>query len=389
MPSHIELDAKRAREIIKGRVRKDLKELINHGEMIGRQGRKMVTIPVPGINEPRFVHGLNKGSGGVAQGEGEVGQPIGTGGNQGDGEGQAGSEPGSGHTRDVEVSIEELARMLGEELELPLLPKNSQRLVTLHHHYKALRKHGIKSLLSFDTSYLNAVLRTLSDLDPEMVLVPGFDMSDYIYLDKPDMRFRTVTIEEERNSSAAVIFMMDVSGSMTNEQKELVRTMAFWIETWLAGSYPDVAIRYIIHDAVAKEVGEDAFYHTHESGGTRISSGYEIVRAMISPESGYFSEFGGTYDMNDWNIFMFQFSDGDNWGEDNATCLELLSREILPKLNIYGYSQVKSPYGSGDYIREVKRLEGKFSNVRLATVNQKEEIYLALKSLLGKGVNHV
>ncbi len=66
--------------------------------------------------------------------------------------------------------------------------------------------------------------------------------------------------------------MMDVSGSMTDEQKHIVRTEAFWIDTWLASQYGGIETRYIIHDAVAKEVDEQTFYHTRESGGTRISS---------------------------------------------------------------------------------------------------------------------
>ena len=74
--------------------------------------------------------------------------------------------------------------------------------------------------------------------------------------------------------------MMDVSGSMTDEQKEIVRTEAFWIDTWLTSQYEGVETRYIIHDAVAKEVDEHTFYHTRESGGTRISSAYKAVRKI-------------------------------------------------------------------------------------------------------------
>ena len=81
--------------------------------------------------------------------------------------------------------------------------------------------------------------------------------------------------------------MMDVSGSMTDEQKEIVRTEAFWIDTWLSSQYDGIETRYIIHDAVAKEVDEHTFYHTRESGGTRISSAYKVCcgpdRGAVSP----------------------------------------------------------------------------------------------------------
>ena len=139
MTRAIDRDVQRFKEIVKGRVRKDLRRYITHGKMTGRQGRRLVTIPVPNIDIPHFRHG-QKGSGGVAQGEGEVGQPIGSGGNQGDGEGQAGSEPGSGHTRDVEVSIEELAKMLAQELELPnIQPKGHDSLKTQKDKYSSIQ----------------------------------------------------------------------------------------------------------------------------------------------------------------------------------------------------------------------------------------------------------
>ena len=74
---------------------------------------------------------------------------------------------------------------------------------------------------------------------------------------------------------------MDVSGSMTDEQKEIVRTEAFWIDAWLGQQYRGIEKRYIIHDAVAKEVDEHTFYHTRESGGTRISSAYKAAAELI------------------------------------------------------------------------------------------------------------
>ena len=61
---------------------------------------------------------------------------------------------------------------------------------------------------------------------------------------------------------------------MGDEQKEIVRTESFWIDTWLRSQYNEIDIRYIIHDATAREVDQETFYHTRESGGTLISSAY-------------------------------------------------------------------------------------------------------------------
>ena len=76
--------------------------------------------------------------------------------------------------------------------------------------------------------------------------------------------------------------MMDVSGSMTDEQKEIVRIEAFWIDTWIKAHYKGVETVYIIHDAAAQEVDEHTFYHTRESGGTKISSAYELADKIIT-----------------------------------------------------------------------------------------------------------
>ena len=76
--------------------------------------------------------------------------------------------------------------------------------------------------------------------------------------------------------------MMDVSGSMTDEQKEIVRIEAFWIDTWIKAHYKGVETVYIIHDAAAQEVDEHTFYHTRESGGTKISSAYNLADKIIT-----------------------------------------------------------------------------------------------------------
>ena len=59
-----------------------------------------------------------------------------------------------------------------------------------------------------------------------------------------------------------------------------------------------------------------------------------------------------------WNIYAFHFSDGDNWGDDTPHCIELLQEKLLPQLNLFGYGQVESPYGSGEFYEYVHELVG-------------------------------
>ncbi|MCA9080449.1 MAG: DUF444 family protein [Planctomycetaceae bacterium] len=368
MTRSIDRDVKRFDEIIRGRIRKDLRKYVNHGEMLGRKGREVVSIPVPNIDIPHFQHGP-KGSGGTGQGEGEAGQPVGRGQDDGDGQGMAGSEAGR-HVREVEVTLDELAEMLGEELELPRIePKGKNAVKSQKDKYTTIARTGPDSLRHFKRTYKEALKRQISSgqYDPQRpVIIPS----------KEDERFRSWRTVQEPQANAAIIYIMDVSGSMTDDQKEIVRIESFWIDTWLRSQYDGIERRYVVHDAVAHEVDEDTFYRVRESGGTRISSAYKKAAAIIERD----------FPPSEWNIYCFQFSDGDNWGEDNRECLTYLQDRILSVANLFCYGQVHSPYGSGDFIKELRKIQEANENLVLSEIPSKEAIYDSIREFLGKGV---
>ena len=177
MARAIDHDQQRFKQIVRGKVRQNLRKYITHGEMIGRQGREYVSIPIPNIEIPHFRHG-DKGSGGVGQGEGDLGTPIGKGQDDGDGQGQAGDQPG-GHVREVEVSLEELAEMLGQELELPRIePKGKDTISTQKDKYSSVRRTGPESLRHMRRTYKRALRRLIAsdDYDPENpIIIPTRD----------------------------------------------------------------------------------------------------------------------------------------------------------------------------------------------------------------------
>ena len=88
---------------------------------------------------------------------------------------------------------------------------------------------------------------------------------------------------------------------------------------------------------------------------------------------------------SEWNIYCFQFSDGDNWGEDNDDCLKFLAANLLPHCNLFCYGQVESPYGSGDFIRELRKIRENWSNLILSEIESREAIYDSIKEFLGTG----
>jgi uncharacterized sporulation protein YeaH/YhbH (DUF444 family) len=363
---HIKQDHNRFRDIVKGRIRSNFKKYISQSDMIGKREKDFVSIPVPHIEIPHFQYGP-KSAGGVGQGEGEQGQSLG--GDPEEGAGKAGNAEGE-HLLEVELTFEELAQILGEELQLPKIqPRGSRQIRALKTRYTGLHNVGPDSLRHFKSTYKEALKRqiasgTYNPDDP--IIVPV----------RKDMRFRSYKFAEQPQSNAVIIYMMDVSGSMGDEQKEIVRLETFWIHTWLKSQYKEIETRFIIHDASAKEVDEETFFRTRESGGTLISSAYTLAQKMIDEE----------YPVSEWNIYPFHFSDGDNWsGEDTRFCVELLKDKMLKMANVFCYGQVESKYGSGQFIKDLEREFNEDDRVITSRIESRDGIYNSIKDFLGKG----
>jgi sporulation protein YhbH len=362
----IEKDHQRFRQIVKGKIRDDLRKFLTKGELIGKEGKHLISIPVKGIELPHFRYGDN--SGGVGAGDGKEGQVVGKG-QPGSGKGQGGTESGQ-HLMEVDLSLDELAEILAEELKLPRIePKGHHRITTLKDRYSSLRKVGPESLRHFKRSFKEALKRSIAtgDYDPNNpVIIPQ----------KRDIRYRSWKETRSPQSNALIVFMMDVSGSMGEEQKELVRAESFWIDTWLRKNYEGIESRYIVHDVSAKEVDKHTFYHLREDGGTKISSAYRAAKNLIDAH----------YSPEEWNIYLFHFSDGDNSSEsDSRDCVKILKEQLLPICNLFGYCQVASAYGSGNFINVIHEHLKKEPKVLTSRVNSKDDIYDSIKTFFGKG----
>jgi sporulation protein YhbH len=369
MSLKIDQDHSRFRNIVRGRIRQNLRKYISQGEMIGRKGKDLVSIPIPQIDIPRFRFG-DKQQGGAGQGDGEPGDPV---------SGEQGEEPGDGHKAgqgagehivEVDVTLDELAAILGEELELPdIRDKGKSKIINAKDRYTGVRRVGPESLRHFRRTYREALKRQISMgaySKDRPVVVPIHD----------DKRYRSYRTYHLPVANAVIIYMMDVSGSMGDEQKEIVRIESFWIDAWLQKQYKGLESRFIIHDAVAREVDRETFFHTRESGGTMISSAYKLCNQLIEDH----------YPPDEWNIYPFHFSDGDNWSmDDTLACVELLKQKLLPRANMFAYGQVESPYGSGQFIKDLRDHFGKDERVVTSEIRDKDAIVGSIKEFLGKG----
>ncbi|MFO0860468.1 MAG: DUF444 family protein [Phycisphaerales bacterium] len=213
MVSKIEQDHQRFRQIVQGKIRRDLRKFLSRGELIGREGKRFVSIPVHDIDIPTFRYGDN--SGGVGMGEGQEGQSV------GGSNGQGGEQEGR-HILEVDVTMEELADILSEELKLPRIkPRGEHRITSVRDKYSGIRPVGPAGRCVT----LRGPIASAQAPDLDGHLRRGQPRGDH-----PDPQ-RPAFPEPERGQEAPeqvlIVYMMDVSGSMGDEQKELVRLEAF------------------------------------------------------------------------------------------------------------------------------------------------------------------
>lgn len=359
-------DVDRFKQVVRGKIRDDLKKLVGSEDLVGQQGGKLVKIPLNHINLPRFTFG--GGNGGAGMGDGEEGDPMdGSSKKPGKGE-KAGNEKGE-HDFVAEFTTEELAQILGEELQLPDIDeKGKGKVVSTKNNYSGINNVGAEGLRHFKRTYKEALKRniasgTYNPKDPRIVPI------------RADKRYRTATPITEPTVNTVVIYMMDVSGSMGDEQKHIVKSEVFWIDAWLQSQYKNIETRFLIHDTEASEVDREQFFTVRESGGTSISPVYEYCAHLMETE----------YSFSEWNVYPFHFSDGDNWSyDDNKKSLEVLRARIMPACNLFCYGQVGTQ-GTGDFGRYLAGELSPDENITLSEIKDRNEILASIKTFLGKG----
>ena len=360
MLRRIERDVKRFRQIVRGVIKKDFRKYLTQSELIGKQGKHIVSIPLPQVEIPRLRF-AQKEAGGVGQGEGDAGDAV---------DGQAGTEPGQ-HILEVEVTLDDLAAILGEELELPRIQPRGRRTVPVEKaKYSNIRRVGPESLRHFKRTFREALKRQVASglYDPGQPLIVPI---------REDRRYRSWHVREVPESNAVIVLCMDVSDSMGDQQKEMVRVASFWIDTWLRSQYKNLDNVYVVHEAFAKEVDSHTFYHLRESGGTRISTAYELIDSILESR----------FPPDAWNTYLFHFSDGENGdSRDTELCMDILSQRLLPKLNLFCFGQVRSSYGGGRFKTDIEEALPGDDKIVTSEIRDKDEIYDAIKRFLGKGL---
>jgi len=150
------------------------------------------------------------------------------------------------------------------------------------------------------------------------------------FLDPIDLRFRSRVKTPVPSSKAVMFCLMDVSGSMDEQRKELSKRFFILLYLFLTRHYEKIDLVFIRHHTQAQEVSEEDFFHARETGGTVVSSALELMEKVIRER----------YPPGEWNIYGAQASDGDNWHHDSGRCRELLTDKLLPACRYFAYVQV-------------------------------------------------
>jgi uncharacterized sporulation protein YeaH/YhbH (DUF444 family) len=325
-----------------------------------------ISIPRKDVSEPRFRHGQGGRQQRILPGNKEfvtgdrISRPPGGGGRRGGGKA---SDSGEGMDEFVfELTHQEFLDFMFEDLELPNLVKKQLKDAES---FKPVRggytNDGVPARLNVVQSLrgaharrialggairrqMNALKEELETLENQPASVERIReikaelerlqrrLNQIPFLDDFDLRYNNF-IQQPIPTTAAVMFcLMDVSGSMTQEIKNLAKRFFILLHMFLKRNYQKIDIVFIRHHTVAKEVDEEEFFYSRETGGTVVSSALRMMDQVIRDR----------YPTSDWNIYAAQASDGENWSDDSPQCRDVLLERILPSVQHYAYIEINS-----------------------------------------------
>lgn len=195
------------------------------------------------------------------------------------------------------------------------------------------------------------------------------------FIDSFDLRYNNRIVVPKPSSRAVMFCLMDVSGSMDEHKKATAKRFFMLLYLFLTRNYEHIDVVFIRHHTRAREVDEEAFFHSRESGGTVVSSALVMMRDIM----------GERYAGGGWNIYGAQASDGDNWDNDSPLCRDLLGEHILPACRYFAYIEITRGEPQNLW-REYERLLGAHLNFAMQNVEDAAQIYPVFRELFKKSL---
>lgn len=359
-------DSDRHKELVKDAIRKNGKDLITEYNIITSDGDKKIKVPIRFLDQYKIKYGKLNSQGGTGQGvkagKGDKfkvrsGQPE-----ESDG-GKAGNKEGE-RTFDADVTIDELVDIMLEELNLPWMePKQTSVIEVENEEFSSIDKKGIMPNLDLKKTILENLKRNAAKGNARIANIH-----------QDDLRYKNYDVVREYHSNAAVYIMMDRSGSMDSEKTYIAKSFYFWMVQFLKRRYKKIDFVFIAHDSKAFMVEEKEFFKISSSGGTNCSTAFKLALEHMQTN----------HPVDYWNNYVFEFSDGDNWGEDNNLCIQYIEK-LLPLCTAIGYGEIDSDDETRWNRSEASTLhdilKNKIKRTRFVTmkIKTRDEVFEALK----------
>jgi uncharacterized sporulation protein YeaH/YhbH (DUF444 family) len=345
-------------------IREAVADAVNKRSITDMDRGEEISIPRKDISEPVFRHGKGGAHHRVLPGNKEfvrgdrIQRPSGGAG----GGGGAASNQGEGMDDFVfELNQQEFLDFMFEDLELPNLVRKQLKDTDS---YKLVKggyvREGIPARLNVLQSLrgakarrialAGAIRREIKSIEEALSDFPESDDSEehrelilkldraqrrlnhIPFLDDFDLRYNNLIQQPTPTTSAVMFCLMDVSGSMTQDIKDLAKRFFVLLHLFLQRHYEKIEVVFIRHHTKADEVDEEEFFYSRETGGTVVSSALELMQRIAQER----------YPTDSWNIYAAQASDGENWQDDSPKCRDLLVKSLMPLVQYFAYVEISS-----------------------------------------------
>ena len=391
----------------KAQIKKAVSDAIAERSITDLDRGEKVNIPAKDISEPVLHHGdggmkerAHPGNREFVAGD-RVPRPLGGAGNKG----SEATNTGEGIDDFVfQISREEFLNLFFEDLELPDLIKTQLSKLMMERTVRAgYTTTGVPTNINVIRSLKGALSRRIALRSPyqaklrkaeaeleELRLVK--DESDPAivalkerieqlkakirtvpFIDTFDLRYNNRVKQPYPSSQAVMFCLMDVSGSMDQAKKDIAKRFFTLLYFFLTGTYDNIELVFIRHHTVAKEVDEQEFFYSRETGGTVVSSALKLMDEIIA----------NRYPTNEWNIYAAQASDGDNWSDDSPLCRDILVNSLMPKVQYYAYIEITEDTPRGLW-REFMNVKRQCANFAMQRIEKAGDIFPVFQKLFKK-----
>ena len=349
-------------------IKQAVNEAVNKRSITDMEHGESISIPSEDIREPSFGSGrggrrtiVNPGNKEFTTGD-RVRKPQG-GGGQGQGSGDASNSGEGMDDFTFNITQDEFLEFLFEDLELPnLVRKDLKEMSDFVYRRAGFSSQGVPNRINIVRSLRNAHARRIAlsgksrkrvkelqalineEMAKDEVLRNGQNLADWEeeltrlqakikrlpFIDDFDLRYNRSEKVPIPSNAAVMFCLMDVSGSMTQSTKDIAKRFFLLLYMFLRRNYEKIEVVFIRHHTSAKEVDEEEFFYSRETGGTIVSSALRMMHDVVKDR----------YPPSAWNIYAAQASDGDNWNDDSPQCRELLSKAIMPLVQYYSYIEI-------------------------------------------------